>query len=79
MMNIDLTGQAAVVTGASRGIGLGVTRARTTSGAPVTAGAPHSSADLGKLTAEGTVTAPEADLADRASRAAPGAPRTRSG
>jgi NAD(P)-dependent dehydrogenase (short-subunit alcohol dehydrogenase family) len=79
MMNIDLTGQAAVVTGASRGTGLGVTRARTTSGAHVTAGALHSSADLDKLTAEGTVTAPEVDLADLASRAVPGAPRTRSG
>lgn len=27
MMNVDLTGQTAVVTGASRGIGLAVTRA----------------------------------------------------
>jgi len=76
MMNIDLTGQAAVVTGASRGTGLGVTRARTTSGAHVTAGALHSSADLDKLTAEAAVTAPEADLVNGA---APGEPRTRSG
>ena len=76
MMNIDLTGQTAVVTGASRGTGLGVTRARTTSGAHVTAGALRSSAELGKLTAEGTVTALEADLVNRA---APGVPRTRSG
>ena len=64
-MNIDLTGQTAVVTGASRGTGLGATRARTTTGAPVTAGAPRYSADLDKLTAEGTVTAPEVDPVNR--------------
>jgi len=59
MMNIDLTGQTAVVTGAARGIGLAVTRALTGSGAHVIAGALHSSAELGKLAAEGTVTAVE--------------------
>jgi NADP-dependent 3-hydroxy acid dehydrogenase YdfG len=73
-MNIDLTGQTAVVAGASRGTGLGVTRARTTSGAPVTAWARRSSTGLDKLTAEGTVTALEVDLVNRA---APGEPRTR--
>jgi NAD(P)-dependent dehydrogenase (short-subunit alcohol dehydrogenase family) len=56
MMNIDLTGQTAVVTGASRGIGLAVTSARTASGARVIAGALRSSAELDKLAAEGTVT-----------------------
>jgi NAD(P)-dependent dehydrogenase (short-subunit alcohol dehydrogenase family) len=50
VMNIDLTGQTAVVTGAGRGIGLAVTRARTASGAPVIAGTRPSCA------AEGTVT-----------------------
>jgi NAD(P)-dependent dehydrogenase (short-subunit alcohol dehydrogenase family) len=45
-MNIDLTGQTAIVTGASRGIGLAVTRALTVSGAHVIAGALHSSAEL---------------------------------
>ncbi len=68
MMNIDLTGQTAVVTGAGRGIGLAVTRALTASGAHVIAGALHSSAELDKLAAEGTVTAVEVDLA------APGGP-----
>ena len=33
MMKVDLTGQTAVVTGASRGIGLAVTRALAASGA----------------------------------------------
>jgi NAD(P)-dependent dehydrogenase (short-subunit alcohol dehydrogenase family) len=57
MMNIDLTGQSAVVTGASRGIGLAVTRSLTAGGAHVIAGAPHSPAELDKRAAEGTVTA----------------------
>lgn len=60
-MNIDLTGQTAVVTGASRGIGLAMTRALTASGARVIAGALHSSAEPDKLAAEGTVTAFEVD------------------
>ena len=68
MMNVDLTGQTAVVTGASRGIGLAVTRALAGSGAHVVAGALHSSAELGKLAAEGSVTVGELDLA------APGGP-----
>jgi NAD(P)-dependent dehydrogenase (short-subunit alcohol dehydrogenase family) len=55
-MNIDLTGQTAIVTGASRGIGLAVTRALTASGAHVIAGTRHSCAELDQLAAEGTVT-----------------------
>jgi NAD(P)-dependent dehydrogenase (short-subunit alcohol dehydrogenase family) len=62
-MNIDLTGNNAVVTGASRGIGLAVTRALAASGAQVTAGARKSSAELDKLAAEGRVQVVEADLA----------------
>ena len=62
-MNIDLTGRSAVVTGASRGIGLAVTRALVASGAHVTAGARESSAELDKLTADGSVQVIEADLA----------------
>jgi NAD(P)-dependent dehydrogenase (short-subunit alcohol dehydrogenase family) len=62
-MNIDLTGQSAVVTGASRGIGLAVTRALVASGAHVTAGARESSAELHKLAADGSVEVVETDLA----------------
>jgi NAD(P)-dependent dehydrogenase (short-subunit alcohol dehydrogenase family) len=56
MMKTDLTGRGAIVTGASRGIGLAVTRARAGSGARVIAAARHSSAELDKLETEGTVT-----------------------
>lgn len=62
MLTIDLSGQTAIVTGASRGIGLAVTRALTRSGARVIAGALHSSAELGQLAAEGLVTVHEVDL-----------------
>jgi len=65
-MNIDLAGRSAVVTGASRGIGLAVTRALAASGARVTAGARTSSAELGKLAVDSGVVVIEADLADPA-------------
>ena len=68
MMNIDFTGRGAVVTGASRGIGLAVTRGLASCGARVTAGALHSSAELEKLAGSFPVTAVELDLA------APGGP-----
>ncbi len=68
MMTTDLTGQTAIVTGASRGIGLAVTRALAASGAHVIAGALHSSAELDKLATEGAVTTLSVDLA------APGGP-----
>ncbi len=63
VMNIDLTGQTAVVTGAGRGIGLAVTCALTASGAHVIAGTRHSCAELDQLAAEGTVTTFEVDVA----------------
>jgi NAD(P)-dependent dehydrogenase (short-subunit alcohol dehydrogenase family) len=63
-MIIDLSEQTAIVTGASRGIGLAVTRALTGSGARVIAGALHSSAELDKLAAEGRVRVLEADLSE---------------
>jgi NAD(P)-dependent dehydrogenase (short-subunit alcohol dehydrogenase family) len=62
MLTIDLSGQTAVVTGASRGIGLAVTRALTGSGARVIAGALHSSAELDRLAEKGPVTVREVDL-----------------
>jgi NAD(P)-dependent dehydrogenase (short-subunit alcohol dehydrogenase family) len=61
-MIIDLSGQTAIVTGASRGIGLAVTRALAGSGARVIAGALHSSAELDQLAAEGLVRVLELDL-----------------
>jgi NAD(P)-dependent dehydrogenase (short-subunit alcohol dehydrogenase family) len=64
MINVNLTGQTAVVTGASgSGSGLAVTRALAASGAHVIAGALHSSAELGDLAADGSVTISELDLA----------------
>ena len=63
-MIIDLSEQTAIVTGASRGIGLAVTRALAGSGARVIAGALHSSAELGKLAAEGPVQILEVDLSE---------------
>jgi len=63
-MNVDLSGQIAVVTGASRGIGLAVTRALVASGAHVVAGARKSSAGLEELAAGGAVRIVEVDLAE---------------
>jgi len=63
-MNIDLNGQVAVVTGASRGIGLAVTRALVASGAQVVAGARKSSAGLDELAADGSVRIVEVDLGE---------------
>ena len=45
-MNLGLTGRRAVVTGASKGIGLAVTRALLQEGVRVAAGARHASAEL---------------------------------
>jgi NAD(P)-dependent dehydrogenase (short-subunit alcohol dehydrogenase family) len=63
-MNVDLAGQTAVVTGASRGIGLAVTQALAASGARVIAGARKSSAELDGLAAGGAVRVLEVDLAE---------------
>ncbi|GHJ45165.1 3-oxoacyl-ACP reductase [Catellatospora sp. TT07R-123] len=61
-MEQELAGRVAVVTGASKGIGLAVVRALTAQGARVAAGARTVSAELAELTAGGAVTALAVDL-----------------
>jgi NAD(P)-dependent dehydrogenase (short-subunit alcohol dehydrogenase family) len=64
MMELGLQGRTAVITGASRGIGLGVVRALAANGVHVVAGARKPSGDLADLAAGGQVRAVEVDLAD---------------
>ncbi len=61
-MELDLAGRVAVVTGASRGIGLAVTRALTENGVRVIAGARHTSPELHELARAGLVNVVETDL-----------------
>jgi NAD(P)-dependent dehydrogenase (short-subunit alcohol dehydrogenase family) len=63
-MDLRMNGQTAVVTGASRGIGLAVTRGLAAEGVRVTVGAQRSSAELDELAAAGLVQVVEADLGD---------------
>jgi NAD(P)-dependent dehydrogenase (short-subunit alcohol dehydrogenase family) len=63
-MDLQLNGRAAVVTGASRGIGLAVTRGLVAEGVHVTVGALKSSAELDELAGAGLVRVVEADLAE---------------
>ncbi|MGW2718881.1 SDR family NAD(P)-dependent oxidoreductase [Streptomyces sp. NPDC001492] len=62
-MDHELDGQVAVVTGASRGIGLAVVRALAGEGARVVAGARHSSGELEELAKTDAVEVVEVDLA----------------
>jgi NAD(P)-dependent dehydrogenase (short-subunit alcohol dehydrogenase family) len=62
-MDLRLNGQTAIVTGASRGIGLAVTRGLVAEGVRVTAGALKSSAELDQLADGGMVRVVEVDLA----------------
>jgi NAD(P)-dependent dehydrogenase (short-subunit alcohol dehydrogenase family) len=62
-MDLRLDGQTAIVTGASRGIGLAVTRGLVAEGVRVTAGALKSSAELDQLAGGGLVRVIEVDLA----------------
>src|SRR2546423_6711858 len=63
-MDLGLTDRVAVVTGASRGIGLAVVRALVDEGARVIAGAKSSSEELEELAKTNAVQAVEVDLAD---------------
>jgi NAD(P)-dependent dehydrogenase (short-subunit alcohol dehydrogenase family) len=63
-MDLGLNGRTAVVTGASRGIGLAVTRGLVAEGVRVTAGALKSSAELDELAGTGMVRGVEVDLAE---------------
>ena len=63
-MDLGLRGKAALVTGASRGIGLAVARGLVGEGARVTAAARKSSAELDELARTGTVRVVEVDLAE---------------
>ncbi len=62
-MDLGLAGKTAVVTGASKGIGLAVVRGLAENGAHVVAGARESSADLDELARAGQVQIVLADLA----------------
>jgi NAD(P)-dependent dehydrogenase (short-subunit alcohol dehydrogenase family) len=63
-MDLHLNGQTAIVTGASRGIGLAVTRGLVAEGVIVTAGARKSSPELDDLARTGMVRVVEVDLAE---------------
>ena len=62
-MDLGLSGRTAIVTGASRGIGLAVVRGLVAEGVRVTAGARESSPELDELTGTGLVRVMEVDLA----------------
>ncbi len=61
-MDLGLTGKVAIVTGASRGIGLAVTRTLVEEGAQVVAGARSVTGDLASLAAAGSVHPVQVDL-----------------
>jgi NAD(P)-dependent dehydrogenase (short-subunit alcohol dehydrogenase family) len=63
-MDLGLSGRTAIVTGASRGIGLAVVRGLVAEGVRVTGGARRSSAELDELAGTGMVHVVEVDLAD---------------
>jgi NAD(P)-dependent dehydrogenase (short-subunit alcohol dehydrogenase family) len=63
-MDLGISGKLAVVTGASKGIGLAITQALVAEGARVIAGSQSSSAKLDALVATGSVLFERVDLSD---------------
>jgi NAD(P)-dependent dehydrogenase (short-subunit alcohol dehydrogenase family) len=63
-MDLGLTGRTAVVTGASRGIGLAITRGLAANGVHVVAGSQKSSPELDELARDEKVQVLEVDLAE---------------
>lgn len=63
-MDLELSGKSVIVTGASRGIGLAITRALAEEGASVTAVSRSGSAELKELESTGRVHAIALDLVD---------------
>lgn len=61
-MDLDLTGKHALVTGASKGLGLAITRALRDEGVHVVAGARSTTTELAELTQDGQVDAVSVDL-----------------
>ena len=62
-MDLGLAGKRAVVTGASKGIGLAVTRALVDESVTVVAGARRTTPELDRLTGDGRVHSLNVDLA----------------
>src|SRR3954452_24426274 len=69
-VDLGLTGKRVLVTGASKGIGLAIVQGLVAEGATVVAGARHSSVELDRLVAAGTVEFVAADLSTRGGPAA---------
>jgi NAD(P)-dependent dehydrogenase (short-subunit alcohol dehydrogenase family) len=65
-MDLELRGKVAVVTGASKGIGLAITQALVEEGVHVVAGSRRSTPELKELGGKGSVQAIEVDLATAA-------------
>ncbi|GAA3096689.1 NAD(P)-dependent dehydrogenase (short-subunit alcohol dehydrogenase family) [Kribbella aluminosa] len=63
-MDLNLSGKVVVVAGASKGIGLAITRSLAEEGATVVAGALHGSDELELLADRFRVTAVKVDLTD---------------